>query len=72
MAVFGFVLAVIFAFWLGFYLKTLNEATKLVKPFIEAKKKPEEPTATIIDGDDVIQMAMLEEKERLRKLNPDA
>lgn len=61
-------LGLIGVFWLGFYIRTLKDAISKLKPLIEPRNE-EESKATIIDGDDIIQMAKFEEQERIRKLN---
>lgn len=65
----AFVLAIIASFWLGFYLRTISDKVKQFNQSVQAKKDPEASKAIIIDGNDVIQMAMIEEKARLAKLN---
>lgn len=75
MIVLAFVLAVLGALWLGFYLNILWNKVKALEAKIvlpaKSKSETEEPISTFIDEDDVVQRARFEQQEIERKLNPE-
>lgn len=70
----SFVVAVLGAFSLGVFARTLWDKVKaleLAVSFRIAPKEEPEPGSTFLDPDDVVQRARFEQEEIRRQLNPD-
>lgn len=67
----AWVLSVIAAFFLGFYLRTIKDTVEITKEALKTKieKKPEEPKSMLIDPLDPISEAKYEMERRNRILN---
>lgn len=63
-----------FAFYLGFYLRNLQNLLVNTKDTLQEKLNPKpivKPPSSIIDPDDPMQVASWEHKERMKQLNPE-
>lgn len=59
------------AFFLGYFLRGINNRVKILEQEVKKKNSPviEEPKSTIVDPLDPVQEAEWNQKEMMRKLN---